>query len=115
MYDSAKRAGLDKDKDVLENAFQAKKTFMVQKLFQERIKDRIKIETEDIELFYKANMDRYADKDKDGKILRYRALVEIQQQVTQDLFKERQQKAYEEWMTSLLLAEDVKIYDDLVR
>lgn len=115
MYDSAKRAGLDKDKDVLESAFQAKKTFMVRKLFLERIKDKIKIETEDIELFYKANMDRYADKDKDGKIMRYRALVEIQQQVTQDLFRERQQKAYEKLMASLLLAEDVKIYDDLVR
>lgn len=115
MYDSAKRAGLDNDKDVLENVFQAKKTFMVQKLFLERIKDRIKIGIEDIELFYKANMDRYADKDKDGKIIRHLPLAEIQQRVAQDLIQERQQKAYEELMTSLLLAEDVKIFDDLVR
>jgi tetratricopeptide (TPR) repeat protein len=115
MYDSAKRAGLDKDKEVLENAFQAKKTFMVQKLFLERIRDRIKIGVDDIELFYKANMDRYADKDKDGKIIRHLPLSEIQQRVTQDLIKERQQKAYEEFMSSLLLAEDVKIFDDLVK
>ena len=115
MYDSAKRAGLDKDKDVLENTFQAKKSFMVQKLLLERIKDRVKIENEDIELYYKANMDHYADKDKDGKILRHRALSEIQQQVVQDLVQERQQKAYEELIASLLLAEDVKIFDDLVK
>lgn len=115
MYDSAKRQGLDNDKDVIENVFQAKKTFMVQKLLEREISKKVKITPDDIELYYKANPDKYAEKDKDGKVIRQPALSDIQSQVAQDLMRERQQKAYNELMASYLRAENVKIYDDLVK
>jgi hypothetical protein len=115
IYNSALRQGLDKDKDVLENVFQAKKTFMVQKLLQQQISEQINISQEDIKLYYQAHTDRYAEKDKDGNIIRQKELPEVQQQVAQDLAQERQIKAYEELITSYLRAENVKIFDDLVK
>lgn len=115
IYNSAQRQGLDKDKDVLENIFQAKKTFMVQKLLQQQISEQMKIEEEDIRLYYQAHRDQYAEKDKDDKIIRQRALSEVQQRVAQDLAQERQIKAYEDLISSYLRAENVKIFDDLVK
>ena len=115
IYNSAKRQGLEKDKDVLENVFQAKKTFMVQKLLQQQISEQVKIGEEDIKLYYQAHRDKYVEKDKDGKIIRQQALSEVQQQVAQDYAQERQIKAYEELISSYLRAENVKIFDDLVK
>ncbi len=115
MYDSAKRAGYDKDKDVIESVYQAKKTLMVQKLVQERLKDKIKIEPQDLELYYQANKDRYVEKDKDGKVIKQLTYQEAQNKVAQDLFQEKWHRAYAELISSLLKAENVKIYDDLIK
>lgn len=115
IYNSALRQGLDKNKDVLENVFQAKKTFMVQKLLQQQISEQINIGEEDIKLYYQAHKDRYAEKDKDGNIIRQKELPEVQQQVAQELAQERQIKAYEDLISSYLRAENVKIFDDLVK
>lgn len=115
MYDSAKRQGLDKDQDVLENVFQAKKTFMVQKLLQEQISDRIKIEPQDVGLYYKANKERYQEKDSEGNFIRQIPLAEVQNQVTRDLIQERQQQIYEDMINSYIRAENVKIFSDLVK
>lgn len=115
MYDSAKRQGLDKDQDVLENVFQAKKTFMVQKLLQEQISNRVKIEPQDVELYYKANLDRYQEKDSEGNLIRQIPLAEIQEQVARDLIQERQQQVYEDMINSYIRSENVKIFSDLVK
>jgi len=115
MYDSAKRQGLDKDQDVLENVFQAKKTFMVQKLLQDRISSRVKIEPQDIELYYKANLKRYQEKDSEGNSIRQIPLAEIREQVARDLIQERQQQVYEDMINSYIRAENVKIFSDLVK
>ncbi len=115
LYDSAKRRGLDRDKEVLENTFQAKKSFMVQKLLQEEIRKKVNVTDEDIQLYYQAHKEDFAEKDKNGKIKRIPPLSEVRAQVAQRLIQERQQKAYEELISSLLRAEDVKIFDDLVK
>ena len=115
MYDSAKRQGLDKDQDVLENVFQAKKTFMVQKLLQEQISNRVKIEPQDVELYYKANLERYQEKDSEGNLIRQIPFAEIQDRVARDLIQERQQQVYEEMINSYIRAENVRIFSDLVK
>jgi hypothetical protein len=115
LYDSAKRRGLDQDKEVIENVFQAKKTFMVQKLLEEEISKKVQITDEDIRLYYEAHKKDFAEKDKNGNVKRIPPLAEIREQVAQRLLLERQQKAYEELIQSLLRAENVKIYEDLVK
>jgi len=39
MYDSAKRKNFDNDKEIIKKAFEAKRSFMVQKLFEEEVID----------------------------------------------------------------------------
>ncbi len=115
LYDSAKRKGLDKDKDVLEGAFRAKKGLMADKLLQQELKDKIKIEAKDVELYYQAHKDKYAEKDKKGKVTRQKSLAEVQQQVAQDLSMERQQQAYQELAQRLMKAEEVQFFNNRIQ
>jgi tetratricopeptide (TPR) repeat protein len=115
FYDAAKRKGLDRDKEVTEGTFQAKKSLMVQRYLQDEIAGQVQLNAEDIELYFKANQEKYAEKDKDGKIIRQKPLDEVRKQVAEDLLRERQQKAYEELMARMMRTENVQIFDDLVR
>jgi len=114
MFDSAKRKGLDQDKEVIEAAFQAKKNFMVQKLVQEEIMLNLKVEPQDVELYYKAHLDKYAEKDKDGKS-KQRSFEEVKEQVAQDFVREKQQQKYNELVDRMMRAEKVEIFSDKVK
>jgi tetratricopeptide (TPR) repeat protein len=114
FYDAAKRKGLDNDKDVVEGTFQTKKSLMVQKYLGEEIAGQVQITEPDVELYYKANLDKYAEKDAKGKVTRQKPFQEVARQAAEDLMRERQQKAYEEIVGRMLNAENVQIFDDKV-
>ncbi len=115
LYESAKRKGLDKDKEVIEGVFEAKKALMANKLLQQELKDKVKIDPEELQLYFKANKDKYVERDKKGKIVRHKTFAEVQQQVAQDLWTEKQQKAYQELADRLMKAEDVHIYEQRIQ
>ncbi len=116
LYGSAKRQGLEKDKDVIEAAFRAKKTYMADKILQQEMQKKLKkIEPGDVDLYFKAHKDQYVEKDKDGKVKRQKSFYEVQQQVMQDLAREQQQKVYQELADRLMQAEDVKIFDSRIK
>lgn len=114
MFDTAKRKGLDQDKEVIEAAFQAKKELMVRKLAQEEIMADFKVEPQDVELYYKAHLDKYAEKDKDGKS-KQRSFEEVKEQVAQDYVREKQQQKYNELVERMMRAEKVEIFSDKVK
>jgi tetratricopeptide (TPR) repeat protein len=114
LYDSAKREGLDNDDDVIEGAFQAKRALMVRKLLQNRIAEKIDIQTSDVELYYKANKDKYTEKDEDGNVIREKTFDEVQQQVAQDFYTEKYGEEYGQLIQRMMIAEDVQIFDDRV-
>ena len=70
---------------------------------------------QDVELFYEAHKDRYAEKDDKGKVKRQMPISEVREQVTRDLLEERQQKAVEDLLQRMLRTDNVQIYDDLVK
>ncbi|WP_456407153.1 hypothetical protein [Caldithrix abyssi] len=115
LYESARRQGLDKDKEVIEGVFQAKKALMANKLLQQELADKVKLEAEEVELYYKANKERYAERDEKGRVIRQKSFDEVRQQVAQDLLMEKQQKAYQELAERLMKAEGVKIYEQRIR
>lgn len=115
LYDSAKRKNLEKDKEIVEGTFRAKKGLMAQKILREEIQKMVSISQSDVELYYKANKEKYAEKDKDGKIIRQKAFQECAEQVAQDLFQERQQEAYQQLLERLMKAENVTIYDKRIQ
>jgi hypothetical protein len=115
LYDSAKRKNYDNDKDIIEGTFRAKKELMAQKVLSEEIKKKVQITEADIELYYKANKDKYNEKDEQGNTTRQRSFQEAYQQVAQDLYSERQMQAYNTLLENLMKAENVKIYEKLVK
>lgn len=112
LYDSAKRKGLDKDKDVIEGTFRAQKGLMAQKIFEDEIRKQVSIKEADVELYYKAHKDKYVEKDKDGKVVRELSLQEAAQQAAQDLMQERQMEASKQLLDRLMKAENVKLFEN---
>ncbi|MCK4559049.1 MAG: hypothetical protein KAV45_04645 [Calditrichia bacterium] len=115
LYDSAKRKNLNKDKEIIEGTFRAKKSLMAQKILKEEIQKMVSINQSDVELYYKANKEKYAEKDKNGKIVRQKEFQECAEQVAQDLFQERQQEAYQILLERLMKAENVTIYEKRIQ
>ncbi|MFQ5649344.1 MAG: tol-pal system YbgF family protein [bacterium] len=112
LYDTAKRKGLEKDKDVIEGAFQAKKNLMVQKLLEEEISQEVNVTESDIELYYKAHQEKYSNRDAEGRITDVKPLAEVRTQVMQHLIRQKQQEAYDVLVQRMMRAEAVEIYAD---
>jgi len=115
LYNTARRKGLEKDKEVVEATFRAKKVFMVDKLLAEEISKEVNINESDVELYYKANREQYGEKDGNGKVVRTKPFDEVRGQVMQDLIREEQKKAYDRLVQRMMRAEAVNIYDDKVK
>jgi TolA-binding protein len=114
LYDSAKRMGLDKDKEVREGVLMAEKSIMSQKLLQQEIEKETGIDkysNADVELYYKANKEKYAEKDEAGKIKSIPSFGEVQEKVAQDFIQEKQQEAYQRLIERLMKSENVQIYE----
>jgi len=115
FYDAARRKGLDSDPEVIEGAFQARKSLMVQKHLEQEIAGRVTLTPDHVEDYYRANAEKYAEKDRDGRVVRQRAFQDVRQQVAEDLAREKQQRALDELVVQLMKAEGVQIYTDLVK
>ncbi len=111
FYEKAKRKGYDKDKDIIAQAFEAKKAAMMQKLIKEEIQDKIKITDKEIELYYESHREDYIEK-KDGKE-RQETLTEAKSSIRAALGKEKEEKLMKDFMVESFISSDVKIYDDL--
>jgi len=115
LYSSAKRQGIDKDKDVIEGAFRAQKSLMAEKVLQKELQEKVKLDPADVDLYYKAHKDKYVQRDDKGKKIRDLSYAEAAQQAAQDLAMERQQQAYNELAQRLMKANEVTIYKDRVK
>jgi hypothetical protein len=102
LYDTALRRGFDKDKDVMEGAFQMKKQLMINKLLTEEIPQDIQISEGEIKLYYDAHKEDFKDKE----------LNEAASQIELELKRGKQQEAYNKLVQKMMEAEKVKIYDD---
>jgi len=112
LYDKAKREELDKDPEIIEAAFQAKREIMVRKLLQHEISEKVNIEPSDVELYFNANKEKYVETDDEGNVKRQMSFDEVKIKAAQDLAFERQQEALERLTDQMMRAEGVVIYDD---
>jgi peptidyl-prolyl cis-trans isomerase C len=118
LYESAKRKGLDQDKEVIEGLYQAKKTLMSEKLLNEEIEEEAgldKYNNTDVETYYNANKERYAEKDDKGNVKRIKPFPEVAQQAAQDFAQEKRQQAYQRIIERLMKAEQVVVYENKIK
>ena len=64
LYSAAKRESLDNDPDIIQRTFEYKKDLMTQKVYENRVSNKVNISDSDMELYYKANKDKYTDPEK---------------------------------------------------
>ncbi len=102
LYDTALRRGFDKDKEVIEGAFQMKKQLMINKLLAEEIPQDIQINEGEMKLYYDAHKKDFKDKE----------LEEVKSQIEFEFKRKKQQEAYNKLVQKMMEAEKVKIYDD---
>ena len=88
---------------------------MAQKILTEELQGKIDIKDADVELYYKANKEKYVEKNEAGETVRQKSFQEAARQVAQDLYLERQESAYRELISRLNKAENVTIYDKKIR
>jgi tetratricopeptide (TPR) repeat protein len=115
LYDSAKKQGLEKDKDVIEGTFRIQKSLMSEKVLQNELKDKVQITQADAQLYYNAHKDKYAEKDEKGKVKREKPFNEVAEQAARDLSMERQQEAYNQLANRLIKDNNVQIYENKVQ
>ncbi len=103
MYRMAVRKGFQNDPEIIKKGFEIKKSMMAQKLIQEEM-GKIKISPNDIELFYKANKDKYK-----------KPLSQVAGLVQQDFMQEKMQERSQELISRMVKANSVRIFEDNVR
>lgn len=114
LYETAQRAGLDKEPDIIEGAFQAKKSLMVRKLLEDRVAGKVEVDEQDVKLYYEAHAEDYAELDEDGNIINQKPLQEVQQEIYDKLTREKYQAAYLGLIEKMIMAEGVKFYENRV-
>jgi len=63
LYRKAKKLEMDKDPQVRKQVERAHRQLLVQRLLEDEIKEKVSMTPEDIELYYRANQDRYREKE----------------------------------------------------
>ena len=114
MFDSAKRRNFENDKDIIDKAYQAKKSFMVQKLLEEEIRGKLKISESDLKNYYEANKKAFTEQDKDKKEVQ-KSFEEAKEKVYQACAMQKQQEIYGQMIEQLLKAEKVTIYENVFK
>ena len=115
LYNKAKKMGLDRDKEVIDGIFSAKKNLMAMKVIQDEFKNKIKIDKEDIELYYEKNKENFAEKDEDGKVKNQKSLEEAKEEVYNEVLLKKQQEVMDGLLMNLMQAQDVKIFEDKIK
>ncbi len=115
LYETAQQSGLDRDPDVIAGTLQAKKSLMVQKLLQERAAGKVQVEPVELESYFEANREKYAERDAQGNILSIPSLDQVRDRVQKDLLQSKQQSVYQGLIEKMILAEGAKLYENKVK
>lgn len=109
MANAAARKGYDKEKEVIQKAEDYKQMILAQKTFSEEVGSRIRVDQDKARLYYEANKQDFKDEEGAEK-----PFEQVAQEIFQKLYMEEQQKVAQEYITRLLAAEKVNIYDDKI-
>lgn len=109
MANASVRKGYDRDKELIQKVDDYKRAALAQKTFLEEVGSRVRVDQEKAKLVYDANKDAY--KDEEGNV---KTFEQVAQEIYQKLYMEEQQKVAQEYITRLLSAEKVEIFDDKI-
>ncbi len=120
MYQTAKRAGYDKDEKLRQRLDDFEKMLMIQKLYKNRVSDKVKITPEEVQLYFKTHKDEFLkSKTKKGAqgTTRTKALSEPEifqknaQRIVAKLHAEKARKLEQNLTEQLMRSENVIIFE----
>ena len=102
IYHAALREGLDKEDRLQKEIKNLEKELLIQFYTREKIAPTVRPDTNDLKLYFNANKQQYGDK----------ALDEVKDKVVQDYMNYVGQKAINEYISGLLKAEPVQVFEE---
>ncbi len=102
VYGAAVREGFDRDATVLRDMKNLEKEYLTQYYIREKVVPTIQPDTTDLEMYFKANKDKYGGKE----------LGEVRQQVMQDFVMYKGQKAISDYINRLSQAEKIQVFEE---
>ncbi len=85
LFRKAKKLELDKDPRIRLQADRALRQLLIRKVLESEVEDKVRISEEDIELYYRANRDRYQE--KEGYKIRFMRIPKEQVREVQEALK----------------------------
>lgn len=105
IYHAALREGMDRETAVQNDLREIEKEYLVQHYTQLKIAPTVRPDTAELTLYFNANKTRYGDK----------KLEEIRDQVTQEYIAYIGQKAINDYISQLLRAEPVQVFEENIK
>lgn len=115
LYNKAQKMGYDRDKEIIEGVFQAKKSLMALKLLQQEFEKNIKIDDNDLQLYYEKNKEEFAEKDEKEKVKKQKSFEEVREDVYRKVAAKEQQRVMDNLLEEMMKTQNVKIFTDKVK
>ncbi len=114
MFEKARKLGYDRDPEIQKQVDLFKKSLLVNRVLEGEVQNKVQVSDKDIELYYRANKEKYAEKDKkdEKKPGRQKSLEEAKEQVRQDYLREKLNEKFNELVQTMLAAEKVEFHPE---
>ncbi|MCX5697421.1 MAG: hypothetical protein NTU54_05595 [Candidatus Omnitrophica bacterium] len=109
LYDKAKRLGFDRSPNVIQAVDDYKKNIAVQALMQKEVEQGVKVDADDLVLYYKANKEKYVIPAKDKQPEKQLSFEEVKSQVENEYKFKKQQEVVNNLIDKSLEQQEVEI------
>jgi tetratricopeptide (TPR) repeat protein len=114
MVSTARRSGFDRDPKLREMVEDAEKLLLAQRLYDEEVKQKVRITDSDLQLYYQAHQDDYREPGKEGEPGKVKPFAEVRQIVARDVTRLKEKEIYARLIARMTSAEKVVIFDNAV-
>lgn len=117
MFEKAKKLGYDRDPEIQKQLDMFRKGLLINRVLEGEVQNKVQVSDQDIDLYYRANKEKYMEKDKkdEKKPGRQKNLEEVKEQVRQDLLREKLNEKFNELVQTMLAAEKVELHPEALQ
>jgi len=105
MYDAALREGYDQKNEIQRDIQEAQKAVIVQAYWEDKIANKVNVNTTDIEIYYEKNKNQFSGK----------SLEEIRDQVKHMVIQEKTAGLQNDLIEKMIESEEVKLYPENIQ
>lgn len=109
LYRKAEKEGLSKEEPVQKRLKDLERELLIQTILEREIKSKVDIDEETIKLYFKANKDKYKEKNKEVDF------ESVKERVKKDLFTEKMQGALSEMINQMITTSGVRLYPETIK